>query len=401
MRIAMFSWEALEGIAVGGGAVYASNLASALARLGHHVRLFTRQGPGQPMDEIVRRVHIRRCPWDRKPNFVDEMDSLSHAFAHYFADALKADGGYDIVHCHEWLTAAAGRRALALSPDSRLAASFHSTEWGRTGVWPDAGDSARIARLEREGLETAHAVAAASQWARRTIHDQFHPPDWKCGLVYHGTDLPPRSGADGDGGGGVVAKRVREAAGIFPGTPSFLFAGRFSRAGGGDLAARAARLVSARFPAAKFLFVGAGPLEEEMRREAGKNALFIPLQGRVVPAEFYHAANLVLAPFRRDHNGRAVLPAWAAGKPAVVLEGTVPSEFVAPGVNGWTVPADAERVAGVVMDAFADPEMTDWLGRNGRVAAETAFSWDESAKRLLSLYGVRDRLTPVGENEAS
>ncbi len=216
MKIAMFAWEALEGISVGGGAVYASSLASALAHLGHHVRLFTRQGPGQPMDGISRRVHIRRCPWDGKPGFVDEIDSLSHSFAHYFADALKTDGGYDVIHCHEWLTIAAGLRALALSPGSRLAVSFHSTEWGRTGIWPDRGDSARIARLEGEGIERAHAVAAASQWARQTIHEQFHPPDWKCGLVYHGAELPPH--APGGDAGGEVAKRLREAAGIFPGT---------------------------------------------------------------------------------------------------------------------------------------------------------------------------------------
>lgn len=388
MNIAMFAWEALEGVSVGGGAVYASRLAAALAGMGHRVRLFTRLGPGQAMDEVVGRVHVRRCAWDRKPGFIDEIEALSLSFARYFADAVKTDGPYDVIHCHEWFTIDAGLRAMAISP-ARLAVGFHSTEWGRTGVWPDKGDSARIARLEREGVEKADAVVAASQWVRQSIHEQFHPPDWKCGLVYHGADLPP---ADA---GGEVVEHIRRAADIGPGTPSFLFAGRFSEAGGGDMAARAARLVAGRFPGAKFLFVGDGPLEREMRDEAGSGAIFIPLRDRVVPAEYYRAVDLVLAPFRRDHSGRAVLPAWAASKPAAVVAGTVPAEFVVNNVNGWLVRPDPVELAAVVMNAFANPEQTEWMGRNGRTAAETAFSWEESAKRLLDLYAMRDRLTPA------
>ena len=103
MRIAVFAWEALEGIAVGGGAVYASHLAAALARAGHRVRLFTRLGQGQAIDDVVGRVAVRRCPWDRKRHFIDEIAALSQSFAHYYQDAARLDGGYDIVHCHEWL----------------------------------------------------------------------------------------------------------------------------------------------------------------------------------------------------------------------------------------------------------------------------------------------------------
>ena len=385
MNIAMFSWEALEGLAVGGGAVYASRLAAALAKAGHRVRLFTRLGPGQAMDEAVGGVMIRRCPWDRKPGFVDEIAALSESFAHYYADAFKADGGYDIVHCHEWLTIGAGLKALDMSP-VRLAVSFHSTEWGRTGLWPDKGDSARIAELEREGVEKADAVVAASFWCRRLINEQFHPPDWKCEVVYHGADFPDPVAAV------TAARDIREAAGMGPAAPAVLFAGRFAKTGGGDLAARACRLVSGRHPEARFLFVGEGPLEEEMRREAGPNATFFPPRGRVIGPGFYRAVDLVLAPFRRDHNGRAVLPAWAAAKPVAVLKDGVPSEFVMHETNGWTTPDDPVELAATIMAAFVNPEQTAWMGRNGRTAAETAFTWEESADRLLECYSRRQSL---------
>ena len=389
MNIAMFAWEALEGIAVGGGAVYASRLAAALARAGHRVRLFTRLGPGQALEEAVGGVRVSRCPWDRKAGFYDEIEALSHSFAHYFTQTMKDDGPYDVVHCHEWFTIGAGLRAVAVCP-ARLAVSFHSTEWGRTGKWPDQGDSIRIAALEGEGIQRADAVVAASHWVKRTIHEQFHPPDWKCVVVYHGADLAPDASR-------LAVDGIRRAAGIGAGTPSMLFAGRFSAAGGGDLAARAARLVAGRHPEARFLFVGGGPLEAEMRAAAGPGALFLPLHGRVVPSEYYHAVDVVAAPFRRDHNGRAVMPAWAASKPAAVLRGTVPSEFVMDGANGWLVEPDPAELAAVVASAFDEPEQAAWMGRNGRVAAETAFGWDESGRRLLAAYARKESLTPKAD----
>lgn len=386
MNIAMFAWEALEGLSVGGGAVYASRLAAALARAGHRVRLFTRLGPGQSMDEVVDGIYVRRCPWDRKRNFIEEIESLGQAFVHYFADAMKTDGPYDVVHCHEWLTIGAGLRAMSICP-TKLAVSFQSTEWGRTGIWPDHGDSSQIAQLERAGIERAYAVVAASHWAQRIVREQFHPPDWKCQVVYHGADLPGTSDPR-------TEKRIRESAGITPDTPSLLFAGKFSERGGGDLAARAVRLAASRFPTARFIFMGAGPLAESMREEAGPNAVFVPTQGRVVPQEYYRAVDLVLAPFRRDHNGRSVLAAWAAGRPVVALEDGVPAEFVLGDTNGWLIPEDPVELAAVIMSAFADRGRTAWMGQNGRVAAETAFTWDEAARRLLEAYERRDDLSP-------
>lgn len=387
MNIAMFAWESLEGLSVGGGSVYASRLAAALAKEGHRIRLFTRLGPGQAMEEVVGGIRVSRCPWDKKTGFFEEIEALSHSFLHYFADAMKADGPYDVIHCHEWFTLAAGLKAVEICP-ARLAVSFHSTEWGRTGKWPDSGDSGRIADLERQGIERADAVIAASQWVRRTIHEQFHPPDWKCEIVYHGADTLPMPEEP------EKTIRLRQSLGLHADEPVCLFAGRFSTAGGADLAARAARLVAGSFPEARFVFAGAGPLEQAMRDEAGTAAIFLPLQGRVVPVELYQAADIVLAPFRRDHNGRAVFPAWAAAKPVLALKGTVPSEFIMEGVNGWVVSADPVEIAAVAMHAFGDPVHTRWLGRNGRVAVDTAFTWQQSALRLLGAYQRRSLLTP-------
>ncbi len=384
----MFSWEALEGIAVGGGAAYASRLAAALAEAGHQVKLFTRLGQNQALRETVGKVEIHRCPWDARKSFFEEIAALAGSFEHYYREVIASDGPPDIIHCHEWLTIEAGLRALEANP-ARFAVSFHSTEWSRTGIWPDSGDSARISGIERSGVEKADAIIAASFQARRKIEQQFHPPDWKCEVVYHGVDLEGFDKLDPAAG-----KRARERLHIDPAAMMILFAGRFSPQSGADLAAETAGIVSSRQPGTRFVFIGSGRLEHDMRRLAGQDALFVPPQGRTVGPELYLASDLALATFRRDPNGRAVLPAWAAGKPVIALSGTVPSEFLLDGINGLVAQDNAELLARSIISLLHDPDQMRWMGRNGRVAAETAFTWAESAKRLLRAYNRRSTLTP-------
>ena len=61
MRIALFSWETLHSIAVGGVGVHVTELAAALQRRGHEIHVFTRQGHGQPHYDCVHGVHYHRC----------------------------------------------------------------------------------------------------------------------------------------------------------------------------------------------------------------------------------------------------------------------------------------------------------------------------------------------------
>ena len=53
MRIAMFSWESLHSISVGGVAPHVTELAAALQRRNHEVHVFTRRAEGQQLHEVV------------------------------------------------------------------------------------------------------------------------------------------------------------------------------------------------------------------------------------------------------------------------------------------------------------------------------------------------------------
>jgi glycosyltransferase involved in cell wall biosynthesis len=72
MRIALFSWETLHSICVGGVAVHVTELAQALCRREHEVHVFTRQGAGQSTYEHIGGVHYHRCPFQPHPDLVEE-----------------------------------------------------------------------------------------------------------------------------------------------------------------------------------------------------------------------------------------------------------------------------------------------------------------------------------------
>jgi len=63
-----------------------------------------------------------------------------------------------------------------------------------------------------------------------------------------------------------------------------------------------------------------------------------------------------------------------------------PSEFVWHGVNGLKVFDHPESIAWGVGNMFKDFETARWMGRNGRLAAETAFTWDNIADDTLGVY---------------
>ena len=97
MRIALFSWETLHSIAVGGVGVHVSELGAALAKRGHDVHVFTRRGALQPHDALIEKVHYHRCDFELNPSFVDEIDNMCRAFVHAcFAEEDKG-GVFEIV----------------------------------------------------------------------------------------------------------------------------------------------------------------------------------------------------------------------------------------------------------------------------------------------------------------
>jgi glycosyltransferase involved in cell wall biosynthesis len=78
----------------------------------------------------------------------------------------------------------------------------------------------------------------------------------------------------------------------------------------------------------------------------------------------------------------------AAGIPVVASDFPLWRELI--GEAGILVdPLDVDAIAAALDELLADPVRAEEIGRKGREAVETRFSWEQEGERLLSLY---DRL---------
>jgi glycosyltransferase involved in cell wall biosynthesis len=383
MKIALLSWESLHSIPVGGVATHVTELGAALERKGHEVHVFTRMGHGQSHYQVIHGVHYHRCTFALSSNFVDEVNNMCGSFVRHVFETENFSGPFDIVHAHDWLTANAliwirhsrGRRGIM---------TIHSTEFGRCGNVFHNGSSVRIRHQERAGTYWADRVIAVSGALKREVQWMYEVPDWKVSVVYNGVNV-------NNFDGWVEPSHVRQRYAIGPLDPMVLFVGRITQQKGPDLLMEAFPHVLKHHPRTKFVFAGEGemrrPIESRAQQLGVAHATrFVGFQNNGTLADLYKSCDVVCVPSRNEPFGIVILEAWSAGKPVVSTRNGGPEEFVWHEVNGLKVHAQPESIAWGVGTMFSDFEWARWMGRNGRVAAETAFNWDAIADQTLSVY---------------
>jgi glycosyltransferase involved in cell wall biosynthesis len=383
MRIALFSWETLHSIAVGGVGVHVTELAAALERRGHEVHVFTRPGHGQPHYDCVHGVHYHRCPFALSPNFVDEVNNMCRAFVHACFAVEDHVGRFDVVHAHDWLASNAavwvkegrGRRAVL---------TMHSTEYGRNGNRFFGGQSVRVQDHERHGTYCADRVITVSGGLRDEIRWLYQVPEHKTKVIYNGVnsrvfDRPVDAGA------------VKARYAIGPLDPTVLFVGRMVVQKGPDILVRTMPALLRFYPHVKYVFAGDGHMKHEVCGLAHQlgvaHALRVLGERRGDElVDLYKACDVVAVPSRNEPFGIVILEGWSAHKPVVSTKRGGPAEFVWHGVNGLQVDDTPDSVAWGLGTLLADHGRCRWMGRNGRAAVDAAFSWDNIASQAEEVY---------------
>jgi glycosyltransferase involved in cell wall biosynthesis len=150
-----------------------------------------------------------------------------------------------------------------------------------------------------------------------------------------------------------VRARVRAEWGVTNGDTALLFSGKLvPRKRPTDLL-NACRLLGNRGIAATAIFVGAGPLERELREYAAvKNipAKFLGFKNQSQMPECYSAADILVLPSAVDTWGLVVNEAFACGLPAIVSDkvGCAP-DMIREDLTGRVFPmGDSQRLAGAI-----------------------------------------------------
>jgi len=383
MRIALFSWETLHSIAVGGVGVHVTELAAALERRKHEVHVFTRPGLGQPLYDNIHGVHYHRCPFTLNPNFVDEINNMCRAFVRQFYAVEDSLGKFDIVHAHDWLASNAavwikegrGRKAVM---------TIHSTEYGRNGNRFLGGQSPRVQDHERHGTYCADRVIAVSNQLKDEIKWLYQVPEDKTKVIYNGVNAQVFEGP-------VDAGAVKRHYAINPLDPTVLFVGRMVVQKGPDILVRTMPGVLRHYPHCKYVFVGDGHMKNEVAAIANQLGVGHALRllgdrrGQEL-INLFKASDIVAVPSRNEPFGIVILEGWSAEKPVVSTKRGGPAEFVWHGINGLQVDDTPDSVGWGLGTLLADHERCRWMGRNGRAAVDAAFSWDTIAEQAEEVY---------------
>lgn len=384
MRIAMISWESMHSIPVGGLAAHVTSLAESLVVGGDEVHVFTRMGEGQARHDIIGGVHYHRCPFDPNADFMTYVARMGEATASRVAEAESFYGrAFDVVHGHDWLAVPAMSR-LRDGLRAPLVLTLHSTEYGRCGNRLVDGPSRAVRDLEWLGAFHAASVICVSRALAEEVRRLYGVPAEKLSVVYNGVDAA-RFDQEVDVG------EVRRAYGISREDPVVLFVGRLTWQKGPDLLLDAAPEVLRHVPSARFLFVGDGDMRPTLEGRAGDAGLFrsVRFLGARAGSELvglFRSADVVCVPSRNEPFGIVVLEAWSARQPVVVTTHGGPREFVRDQETGWVVEPGRESLGWALGAALLDDINAGRIAANGRVEAETRFSWRRVAEQVREIY---------------
>ena len=147
----------------------------------------------------------------------------------------------------------------------------------------------------------------------------------------------------------------------------------------------------------KFVFVGDGPLVENLKREARErcpgNAIFVPFQDRSLLSEVQAAADVSLVTMNKGKGHFSVpskvLAYMAAGRPIVasVDDNTETAEQIRRANCGMVVPAgDAQALSEAITRLHDSPELCAELGVNGRSYLEQNLNRKTGLEKYLRVF---------------
>jgi glycosyltransferase involved in cell wall biosynthesis len=288
--------------------------------------------------------------------------------------ALVRREGVDLVHVHSPVAAVGVR--LASGRRTRVVYTEHNV-WGR---YHRATYAANLATFSRNDH-----VFAVSDEVRASVR---YPgplralPMPPVETLHHGLD--PAAVA-----GWVAADGVRAELGIPEDAPVVGSIANFKAAKDHATMLEAAARVRAALPSVRFLLVGQGPLEPQVRRLATE----LGLDGTVIFAGFRTDAQRLVAgldvfALSSTYEGLpiALIEAMSLGRPAVVTRvGGVP-EVVTDGAQALLVPPrDPAALADGLLRLLGDPELRARMGTAAR-ARSLDFDIRKAVRRMEQVY---------------
>jgi glycosyltransferase involved in cell wall biosynthesis len=284
--------------------------------------------------------------------------------------------GIDLVHSHSPVAAVGSRMALTGRWAVRRVYTEHNV-WERYHVATRYANMLTIARCDHAFAVSDH-VRDSMRYAAWLRWRSMPPVE----TLFHGIDHDETRRW-------ATADDARAELGIAPGALLIGTVANLKQHKRLDVLIDAAVIVHRRLPEARFVIVGQGPLERELRTRVRANGLdhVVLFTGFREDAQRIASAFDVFA-LSSDHEGLsiAVIEALALGRPAIVTAVGGLTEVVRDGVEGIVVPPRNPRaIAEAILALNEDPARRDALGAHG-VERAKAFDIRHAVRRMEEVY---------------
>lgn len=283
------------------------------------------------------------------------------------AKKIAEDEGFDIIHCHDWMTYRAGINAKAVK-NRPLVVHVHSTEFDRTG---GNGVNQTVYSIEKEGMEKADIVIAVSNFTKGKIVQHYGISPDKVIVVHNAVE--PKEDRHFE---------IRKFDKVV------LFLGRITLQKGPEYFVYAAKKVLEHDPDVKFIMAGSGDMEAFVIEKAAqlgisRNLLFSGfLQGDDVDRA-YKMADLYVMPSVSEPFGITALEAISNGTPVLISKQSGVSEVVVNCLKAdfW----DIDDIANKILAVLNYRVLHNTLKEHGYIEIKK-FNWDIPAKKCLDIY---------------
>lgn len=376
--IALFCYEPPDG-PVGW---QVSHTATALARRGNRVHLFTRHAYPAAAAEGVQ---VHAVGEGDGAGLLAQVQNFTSRATNAFLQQFPHGVNSVTLMGYEWSSAPALSLLKGIS-NARTVLSLHSLERQRSDMSSEL--SRHIEEIEQTGLREAGALwmhdSAAAEVAKYWVPEC-------AGRIVPAWEPFPAHHFQGVTDAGAVKARYQ----VGPVDPTILYVGDLNDRYGPDLLVKSMPVILRNKPQARLILAGYGdafwPLKVYARYLLLEHAVRLPgnIEGPEM-AELVQAADVVAVPSRESTPWWPILASWAASRPVVASHEAAPAllEHDKDCVRVYTSPTSV--VWGIERVLF-DPEFAQKIGAAGRTKLEERFGWNAVAQQVEELLQAQTR----------
>ena len=322
--------------------------------------------------KVLREKQVEKITLEQI-DITGEYSGLIFSEIHKYALIAKqtaAQGQYDVIHVHDWVTFKAGQ-LIQTTTQLPVFYHIHSIESDRNGHFGNP----EVAKIEKESLVNAKYVISVSDRLSNSIGQGYGLSQDKIEVIPNGTeDTFKAYGAKKSGRIGFVGRLTNQK-----GPANFL-----------DLV----QDLRGRQPHLMFDIVGDGYLMSELRKKVERLNLTkkVKFHGFLSPEKAKKVMgnlDLLFIPSNSEPFGLVILEAISMGVPVITSPNTGIAEFIPslPQVENWDVFGQSKTVTDLLFDESKRIATIKKCQEEAR-----HLTWESAADRLDFLYrGVLDR----------